>query len=179
MTNTTKSKKSKKILLDDYQINKLLEHLVNVIQYIQEIKENETDPSIKDCIKQVQIPVRLSESIALKILREKTIIEDFNILCNFNFGKGKGKKTFDIEYSDGSIKIDIEVKATGTNTFQRFLEHARQSNYIIWVDFWGLRESSVSKMYDVYLIKTRDIFETPTDKGEIDIKKITNKKKIS
>ena len=179
MTRTPKSKKSKKILLNDFQINKLLEQVVNVIRYIKKIKENETDTAIKDCIKQVQIPVRLSESIALKILREKKKIEGCNDPSKFDFGKGKGINHFDIEYSDELLKIDFEVKATGTNTFQRFREHAQKSNYIIWVDFWGLRESSISKMYNVYIINTRDIFEIPTDKGEIDINKIEKKKKIN
>jgi len=141
-----------KILLNEIQQSKLLEHTIEIIKFIKTI--NEKDEAVKSCFKMVQVPVRLSESIALNILKKHQLIEGCNDLSKFDFGKKRG--SFDIEYGTNSIKI--EVKATGTSKFQRFRPNSLKSDYVMWIDFYGLRENTIDSKYSVFLFRTHEIF---------------------
>lgn len=42
-------------------------------------------------------------------------------------------RTYDIIYN-GNPRVNIEVKATGTNEFQRFRPHALTAHFVFWIN---------------------------------------------
>jgi hypothetical protein len=153
----------KKILTKE-QITELLNLTIEIIQFIQEKRDATAHEIVEESIKNIQVPVRLSESIALGLLQESKItIEEETSPEDFKPGEGLG--AFDIEYRKGDVKIDIEVKATGTSEFQRFRKHALDSDYTIWIDFHGLRnEGGLTKEIRFKCFKTKDVFTDVTDR---------------
>jgi len=154
--------------LSKKQTKKLLEHVKNVISYINNIKEE--DDMVKESIKNIQVPVRLSESMALNFLKEGKIKIN-NATDKNRFAFGEKRNSYDIEYTfkDKSKKINIEVKATGTNEFQRFRKHAMKSDKTIWIDFYGLRKTDPTSKYNIYIFETDKVFRKFKSKNEKEI----------
>lgn len=164
-----------RVRLNEDQTNTLLGFVRDIVNYINEF--NIDDPDL-DCIKQIQIPSRLSENIALNLCQNGNINIEIDTTPEC-FIFGVGRKDYDIEYDleDEEDNIRIEVKATGTNTFQRFRKHALQSDYTIWIDFYGLRnEEEINTNYSVYFFRTIDVFREfmNRDEKEMSIEKITD-----
>jgi hypothetical protein len=153
-----------RVRLNENQINTLLGFVRDIVNYINEFNIDDAD---LDCIKQIQIPSRLSENIALSLCENGFIDIGFEALKE-NFKFGVGVNDYDIEYDiEGEENIRIEVKATGTNIFQRFRQHALQSDYTIWIDFHGLRnEGGRNTDYSVYFFKTIDVFREFINRNE-------------
>jgi hypothetical protein len=142
--------------------------LKELIDYINRIEDPNQD--VKDSIKNAQVPVRLSESMALNKLRDGSIlILNANNHALFDYGNRRGG--YDIEYPQYNRfrRINIEVKATGTKTFQRFRAHAMSSNVVIWIDFYGLRQHPTTTDYRIYGFRTNRVFRNFLNRQEKEI----------
>lgn len=146
-----------RILLTPEECGRLRVHTKNLIDYINNI--HDLNPNVTDSIKNIQVPMRLSESMALNQLRNGAIlILNANNHALFNAGRRRGD--YDIEYdrNNQANRIKIEIKATGTNTFQRFRSHAMTSDVTIWIDFYGLRIQPTTLDYRIYVFRTIIVF---------------------
>ena len=143
-----------KVLLDKNQINKLIVVTVEILNFIKSKKKEIDDNKISESLKNIQVPVRLSESIALNLILDNVIPE----LKDYTFLFGKKRGDYDIVGNSNKKYINIEVKATGADIFQRFRRHALNSDYTIWIDFFGFRKEKIIKDYRIFFFKTEKVF---------------------
>lgn len=148
-----KVKKSSKVFLSHKQLLELMDITINTLVYLENVRDENEDPVIKESIKNIQVPVRLSESIALRLLYDNHIKFEKYTADDYKYGAERGD--FDIENDNGIKKLNIEVKATGSDIFQRFREHALKSDFTIWIDFYGLREKEISSNIRFFVLKTK------------------------
>ena len=81
-----------KVLLDKNQINKLIVVTVEILNFIKSKKKEIDDNKISESLKNIQVPVRLSESIALNLILDNVIPE----LKDYTFLFGKKRGDYDI-----------------------------------------------------------------------------------
>ena len=97
------------------------------------INENNNGQSRNMLIKQIQIPVNLSHSIAYLYLLNNPGLLGINKIKSDLLKEGS-HRTYDLLYGINKV-IKIEVKASGTSNFQRFRKKAISSNLVIWLKF--------------------------------------------
>jgi hypothetical protein len=172
-----KEKVSNKVFLNKPEVQVLLLIIIEIIKLIKEKKEAINNKKISDPIKNPQIPGRLSESIALHLLYDgKIVINDLKNPKDVNYGCSK--KSADLEVNTVKSDLKIEVKATGTSTFQRFRPNALLSKYIIWIDFCGLRPNKSKELtsdfsYALFETKILDKFKKEnSNEVDLDMKNI-------
>ncbi len=105
------------------------------------IKENNNGHPENMLIKQIQIPVNLSHSIAyFHLLNNPNLVGTSQI--NSKLLYEGNHRTYDLMYGINK-ETKIEVKASGTSNFQRFRKKAISSNLVIWLKFYD------KNLYDV------------------------------
>lgn len=143
-------------ILTQQQIHELHGRYTNVVNYIN--IQNNGQPNGQR-IKQVQLPSSLTQSLAFHF-----IIENYNLIgveniIPENLHEGNNR-TYDLIYQTELITINIEVKATGTNNFQRFRPHALTANIVLWLNF---REN----LFDIAIFTPNILI--PGNNGEVNI----------
>ena len=93
---------------------------------VQIIKEKNNGQSKNMYIKQIQIPVNLSHSIAYLYLLNNPGLLGIDKIKSELLKEGS-HRTYDLLYGINK-EIKIEVKASGTSNFQRFRKKAISSN---------------------------------------------------
>jgi hypothetical protein len=120
-------------ILTQQLIQELHTRYTNVVDYIN--TQNNGQPNGLR-IKQVQLPSSLTQSLAFHyIIENPNSIGVANIFVE-NLCAGNNR-TYDLIYRTENTVINIEVKATGTNDFQRFRPHALTANFVLWLNFRG------------------------------------------
>jgi hypothetical protein len=143
-------------ILTQNEIKNLHARYINVVNFINEQNLNQPNGHR---IKQVQLPSSLTQSIAYHfIINNPNIIGQENITLN-NFREGNNR-TYDLIYELDNDVINIEVKATGTDIFQRFRPHALTAHFVIWLNF-------NENFYDIAVFSPNIL--TPNNNGEVDI----------
>lgn len=118
-------------LLDKKSIYELYDRYISVVQLIREKNNGQSKNML---IKQIQIPVNLSHSIAfLHLLNNPDLIGLNNIQSELL--KEGTHRTHDLLYGVNKT-TRIEVKATGTSNFQRFRQKAILSDLVIWLNIY-------------------------------------------
>jgi hypothetical protein len=136
---------------DIKELNKLLRQ---VFEYITNLKRRER---LADKIKYPQLPSILTESLAIHLLKEKSIIPE---LAGFSFNFGG--RTADILATKNSQTIKIEVKATAKSAFEYFGEKDISADYILWLHFAEFYMNLKDTNIEVYIIKKPgDYFNSP------------------
>ena len=100
---------------------------------VQLIKEKNNGQCKNMLIKQIQIPVNLSHSIAYLYLLNNPGLLGIDKIKSELLKEGS-HRTYDLLYGINK-EIKIEVKASGTSNFQRFRKKAISSNLVIWLKF--------------------------------------------
>lgn len=137
--------------------NELLDYYLkyrNVIAYIADLNSNSPD---NQQIKQIQIPSSLTQSIAYYFILENPLVIGLTQIDS-NLLKEGSNRTYDLIYNSTS---NIEVKATGSNTFQRFRKTALSANFAIWINF------NVGNNFDIAVFIPQII--NPNDRKEVEI----------
>ncbi|MFZ4412521.1 MAG: hypothetical protein ACOYOV_05515 [Bacteroidales bacterium] len=138
------------------QIRNLHTRYTAVVNFIN--TQNEGQPNGLR-IKQVQLPSSMTQSLVYYfIVNYPNHIGLENIIVG-NLAEGNNR-TYDLIYQTGIHPINIEVKATGTNDFQRFRPHALTANFVFWLNFRGA-------LYDIAIFNPNIL--TPRNNGEVDI----------
>jgi hypothetical protein len=106
-----------------------------------------SDPLAKR-LKYPQIPPILSESLAIRLLKNGKILKNKLNNYSFNFGGNVA----DILATFGEETIKIEVKATGAKAFQYFSDKDTDADYIIWLHFGEFFSKAEDLPIEVYLI---------------------------
>ena len=143
-------------ILTQEQIQNLHECYHNIVNFINE--QNHRQP-IGQRIKQVQLPFKMTQSMAYHfIILNPQLFGIENIFAD-NLREGNNR-TYDLIYQTENNLINIEVKATGTNDFQRFRPHALTANYVIWLNFNG-------NLYDIAIFNPNVL--NKRNNGEVNI----------
>jgi hypothetical protein len=100
---------------------------------VELIKEKNNGQCKNMLIKQIQIPVNLSHSIAYLYLLNNPGLLGIGKIKSELLKEGS-HRTYDLLYGINK-EIKIEVKASGTSNFQRFRKKAISSNLVIWLKF--------------------------------------------
>jgi hypothetical protein len=112
--------------LSDGEIIELSRHMVDIFKIIAKMKQKYV---LAKYIQYPKIPPILSESICLKLLKKKIILEE---LKDFSFEFGGNLS--DILAKKSKTK-KIEVKSTGKSGFQKFGKGDISCDYLIWIHF--------------------------------------------
>jgi hypothetical protein len=143
-------------ILTQQLIQELHTRYTNVVDYIN--TQNNGQPNGLR-IKQVQLPSSLTQSLAYHfIIENPNSIGVENIIME-NLREGNNR-TYDLIYRTDNMVINLEVKATGTNDFQRFRPHALTANFVLWLNFRG-------NQYDIAIFNP--IILPRGNNGEVDI----------
>ena len=143
-------------ILTQELIQELHTRYTNVVDYIN--TQNNGQPNGLR-IKQVQLPSSLTQSLAYHyIIENPNSIGVENIIME-NIREGNNR-SYDLIYRADNMVINIEVKATGTNNFQRFRPHALTANFVLWLNFRG-------NQYDIAIFNPNIL--APGNNGEVDI----------
>lgn len=144
-------------ILTQELIQELHTRYTNVVDYIG-IQNNGQPNGLR--IKQVQLPSSLTQSLAYHYIVENPNSIGVQNIITENFCEGNNR-TYDLIYRTDNMVINIEVKATGTNDFQRFRPKALSANFVLWLNFRG-------NQYDIAIFNPNIL--APGDTGEADIK---------
>lgn len=143
-------------ILTSQEITAYYQKYLEIVDHIKEINESQPE---NQKFKNIQIPVSLTQSIAYHFLLDNPLsIAIKNIVCEFL--KEGNNRTFDLIYKEGEFTINIEVKATGTNSFQRLRKKALSADFVIWINFTS------STQYDIAVFKP--IILNPNNRNEIE-----------
>lgn len=116
-------------VISQNELNDFFDRYVKVVKYIKD--KNSQVHNTNQHIKQVQIPSSLTQSLAYYF-----IVDNYKEIGIRKFNRNdlvEGSiKTYDFIYQKG---LNIEIKATGTNTYQRFRPKARSAHIVIWLNF--------------------------------------------
>jgi|GEM_PF-3084927 len=117
-----------------------------VVSFIAEINISQPE---NQKIKNIQVPVSLSQSLAYHFLQE--IPSSINLEeITVDLLKEGNNRTFDLIYN-GERKVNIEVKATGTKKFQRFRKKALSADYVIWINFTSITSYEIAVFNPIIL----------------------------
>lgn len=128
----------------------------DVITYITKINKNHPD---NQRIKQIQIPSSLTQSIAFYFVLENPTVIGLTKINRDQLNEGSNR-TFDLIYYS-TRNINIEVKSTGSNTFQRFRTKALSANFVIWINFKEANKFDIAVFFPHIL--------NPHNKKEVEI----------
>jgi hypothetical protein len=130
-----------KRLLSPVEIQQFITLLRGVFAYISDLKDK--NPLAAD-IQYPKLPSRLTESLAVHLLRNGVISELVGYAFEF------GGREADVIGTGGQGRRRIEVKGT-TKSFEYFGPKDIQSDYLLWFDFAdlikGRRENDHFKLY--------------------------------
>lgn len=143
-------------ILTQMLIQELHTRYTNVVDYIN--TQNNGQPNGLR-IKQVQLPSSLTQSLAYHYIIENPNSIGVNNIIMENLSEGNNR-TYDLIYRTDNMVINIEVKATGTNEFQRFRPHALTANFVLWLNFRG-------NQYDIAIFNPNIL--PRGNNGEVDI----------
>jgi len=145
-------------VISQNKLNGFFDRYVKVVEYIKE--DNSHVPNTNQHIKQVQIPSSLTQSLAYYF-----IVDNYEIFRIRNFNRNdlvEGSiRTYDFIYKH----LNIEIKATGTNTYQRFRPKARSAHIVIWLNF-----DLNSRTYDIAIFNPKNLERIKPDTNkDVDI----------
>lgn len=138
------------------QIENLHSRYIRVVNYINDQNRGYSN-GLK--IKQVQIPSTLTQSIVYHYINGNSACIGLENIIVESLREGNSR-TYDLIYQTNNITINIEVKATGTNDFQRFRPRALTADFILWLNFTG-------NNYEIAIFNPSIL--TPRANGEVDI----------
>lgn len=141
-------------LIPQGNIRSFYQRYIQIINYISSI--NRGTP-VDERIKNIQIPVTLTHTLAYYFIIKNPSSIGINNFVQNDLMEG-GFRGFALEYK--SPKINIEVKATGSNTFQRYRPKALLADYIIWINFHS------GNLYDVAVFDPKIL--NPNNKNEVE-----------
>lgn len=144
-------------ILDLGQIRTYYQKYWDIVTYIREINENQPD---NQKFKNIQIPVNLTQSLAYHFLIENPQSINLDGIISELLKEGNNR-TYDLIYETATMTTNIEVKATGTNNFQRLRKKALSADYVVWINFNALTN------YDIATFKPAIL--NPQDRLEIEV----------
>jgi hypothetical protein len=161
-------------ILDKESIYKLYDRYISVVQLIREKNNGQSKNML---IKQIQIPVNLSHSIAYYYLINNPDLIGLNKTKSQLLNEGT-HRTHDLLYGINNT-TRIEVKATGTSNFQRFRQKAISSDLVIWLNIYENKTLDIAT-FNPSILNAQDRIEIAIDwKGIIKIDGVTLIKKLS
>ena len=144
-------------ILTQTEISAFFKRYDDVCQFIDDINVGHLGDRK---IKQVQLPFNLSESLVFHhIVANPALIEEEQI--NHLLLVQGNSRTFDFTYDN---RIRIEVKATGSDVFQRFRPRALTADFVFWLNFTG------NRMYNLAKFSPRILTPRARASGEADIR---------
>jgi len=158
-----------KKLLSPSEIQKLIELVKKVFEYITELHR---DPVGKN-IQYPKLPPRLTESLAVYVLRAGLIPD----LRGYSFDFGGNEADVIATHSEDTRKI--EVKGT-TKSFEFFGPKDITADYLLWFDFQNLRKKEGTDRFDLLILSQPSKYFTRPEKILIPrLRKITRNNLIS
>jgi hypothetical protein len=144
-------------ILDKESIYKLYDRYISVVQLIREKNNGQSKNML---IKQIQIPVNLSHSIAYYYLINNPDLIGLNNIKSELLNEGS-HRTYDLMYGIKNT-TRIEVKATGTCNFQRFRQKAISSNLVIWLNIYENKTLDIATFHPS-ILNAQDRIEIAID----------------
>jgi hypothetical protein len=144
------------------EMRALHQRYCNTVNFINEI--NHGFPNYLK-IKQVQIPSSFTQSLAYYYLLDNPNIVNLDLIPLDQIHQGNNQEPDFIIHREADA-VSIEVKATGTNIFQRLRPNALLADFIIWINFYDEHNYDIG-VFDPVILEVDENGEAPVTWDEL------------